>query len=181
MADNRKRKTAEIINPGLGDIEKIREILFGKYVASFEEQFADIEARLEKDVEELTDKLLAKLETVNKKIETSLNSLEDRFANESDGRDVEFKNLQENLSKSESAMQYSINVLEDQANQEIVEVRRVLEANQEQLMNQLLEAQSKLNKEIETQNSQLESNKVGRQSLALLLDEVAVRLRSNDE
>ena len=41
MADNRKRKTAEIINPGLGDIEKVRDILFGKYVASFEEQFAE--------------------------------------------------------------------------------------------------------------------------------------------
>ena len=42
MSENKKRPTAEIITPGLGDIEKVRDILFGKYVASFEQRFAEL-------------------------------------------------------------------------------------------------------------------------------------------
>ena len=179
--DNNKRKTAEVINPGLGDIEKVRDILFGKYVSSFEQRFADLESRLEQDVESLKDKLVNRLDEVNKKVDQSLKKLDQRFLEESDDREVEFKNLQTTFSKAESAMQHSISMLEDQANQDLVDVRKTLEANQQNLVDQLLEAQNKLNKEIETQNTQLESDKVGRQSLALLLDEVAVKLRSYED
>jgi hypothetical protein len=39
MVDSKKQSSAEIINPGLGDIEKVRDILFGKYVQNFQARF----------------------------------------------------------------------------------------------------------------------------------------------
>ena len=57
MSESKGKKTAEIINPGLGDIEKVRDILFGKYVASFEDRFSQLESRLEADVETLKERL----------------------------------------------------------------------------------------------------------------------------
>ena len=53
MSKNDKRPTAEIINPGLGDIEKVRDILFGSYVERFERQFDGLESRLEADLDKL--------------------------------------------------------------------------------------------------------------------------------
>jgi hypothetical protein len=65
MTDNNKRPGAEIINPGLGDIEKVRDILFGKYVASFEQRFADLESRLEADVDLLKERLTEKISNMD--------------------------------------------------------------------------------------------------------------------
>lgn len=179
MGDNNNRKTAEIINPGLGDIEKVRDILFGKYVASFEQRFSDLESRLEADVDQLMKKLVAKLDKMDDKVNQSLAALDKRMAAENSERDTEFGNLQKSLSDAEGALQHSISMMEDQANQDLVEVRKVLEAGQQDLIDQLLTTQKQLAAEIETQKKHFESDKVGRQSLALLLDEVAVKLRSS--
>ena len=103
-----------------------------------------------------------------------------RLAKENANREGGFDELQSNLAKAESAMKHSISMMEDQANQELSEVRKVLESNQQDLVDQLSSAQKELNKEIKSQKDKLEADKVGRQSLALLLDEVAVKLRSED-
>ena len=71
--------------------------------------------------------------------------------------------------------------MEDQASQELVEMLKTFKANQEELIDQLTVAQKSLMSEITSQKEQLELDKVGRQSLALLLDEMAVKLRSHDE
>jgi len=179
MVDRNTKKTAEIINPGLGDIEKVRDILFGKYVASFEQRFADLEKRLEADVDQLMNKLVNKINDMDTKVNQSISSLDKRIASENTNRDGEFTNLRKSLSEAETALQHSISVMEDQANQDLVEVRKVLEESQQNLIDQLLSAQKELTAEIDAQKNQLETDKVGRQSLALLLDEVAVKLRSN--
>ncbi|MBX2849626.1 MAG: hypothetical protein KTR16_14990, partial [Acidiferrobacterales bacterium] len=116
---------------------------------------------------------------MDSKVNQSLKSLDERIANEHSDRDSEFNKLQKSLSEAESALQHSISVMEDQANQDLVEVRKVLEEGQQDLIDQLLSAQKELASEIQAQKNQLETDKVGRQSLALLLDEVAVKLRSS--
>ena len=113
------------------------------------------------------------------KVNQSITSLDKRIASENTNRDSEFTNLRKSLSEAETALQHSISVMEDQANQDLVEVRKVLEESQQNLIDQLLSAQKELTAEIDAQKNQLETDKVGRQSLALLLDEVAVKLRSN--
>ena len=47
MSDSNKRPKADVISPGLGEIDKVRDILFGKYVSDFEHRFGQLEARLE--------------------------------------------------------------------------------------------------------------------------------------
>lgn len=71
--------------------------------------------------------------------------------------------------------------MEDQANQEMASIREALEASQQDLLSQMAAAQAELTKLIETQQQQLETDKVGRQSLALMLDEVALRLRGEKD
>ena len=178
---DRKQKTAEIINPGLGDIEKVRDILFGKYVANFEERFANLESRLEGDVDQLKNKLVNKLEGMDDKVNRSLAKLDERIEQENAERDAGFSDMQKGLSEAEKSLQHSISLMEDQASQELVEMRKTFKANQEELIDQLTVAQKSLMSEITSQKEQLELDKVGRQSLALLLDEMAVKLRSHDE
>ncbi len=179
MSEMKNKKSAEIINPGLGDIEKVRDILFGKYVASFEDRFAQLEQRLEADVETLKDRLSEKLDSMDDAVNESLARLDGQIAKEQKNRDSELRSLQNVLTEAETALKHSISAMEDQANQDLAAVRASLEESHQELLDQTLSVQAQLVGELENQKQELEGDKVGRQALALMLDEVAVKLRAS--
>jgi len=179
MPDSNKKHTAEIINPGLGDIEKVRDILFGKYVSNFEQRFADLESRLEADVEELKKRLSDKIASMDGAVNDSLARLDSQITAEKSLRDSELKTVQESLKKAEQALKHSIGLMEDQANQDLAAVRASLEESHQELLDQTSSVQAQLVSDLEKQKEELQTDKVGRQSLALMLDEVAVKLRGN--
>ncbi|MBL4671878.1 MAG: hypothetical protein JKX81_06425 [Arenicella sp.] len=179
MPEKNKRPSAEVINPGLGDIEKVRDILFGKYVASFEQRFAELESRLEADVEQLKDKLIDKMGSMDKAVNESLARLDTQIVQEKSTRDTELLSLQNNLREAEAALQHAITTMEDQANQDLAAVRRSLEESLQDLKDRALATQTELTAQIDQQKEDLQHDKVGRHSLALMLDEVAIKLRGN--
>jgi len=180
MSEKRKRPTAEIINPGLGDIEKVRDILFGKYVSDFQERFAILEERLEADVEQLKQRLTDKFDSMDEAVNKSLERLDQQILIEQNNRDSELTSLQGSFSKAEEALKHSISLMEDQANQDLVAVRESLKSSHEELMDASNTAQAQLLEQLEKQKQMLEDDKVGRQSLALMFDEVALRLRGTE-
>ena len=180
MGEKTKRPTAEIINPGLGDIEKVRDILFGKYVSNFEQRFADLEARLEDDVDQLKDRLTEKIAGMDEMVNISLDKLDKRIADERQSRDTELSALQDMLSKAETTLQHSISLMEDQANQDLASIKKAMETSQQELVDQVTTVQSELTQQSAAQKQELEADKVGRQALALMLDEVAIKLRGSD-
>ena len=179
MSEKKKRPSAEVINPGLGDIEKVRDILFGKYVASFEQRFAELESRLEADVDQLKDKLIDKMGSMDKAVNESLARLDTQIVQEKSARDTELLSLQANLRDAESALQLAITSMEDQANQDLAAVRSSLEESLQDLQDRALATQAELTAQIDQQKEDLQHDKVGRQSLALMLDEVALKLRGS--
>ena len=179
MSEKRKRPTAEIINPGLGEIEKVRDILFGKYVSDFHERFAILEERLEADVEQLKQRLTDKFDSMDEAVNKSLERLDKQILIEQNNRDSELTSLQGSFNKAEEALKHSISLMEDQANQELASVRASLEESHQDLLDRTLSNQAELTSQLDQQKEELENDKVGRQSLALLLDEVAIKLRGS--
>jgi predicted component of type VI protein secretion system len=179
MSEKNKHLTAEIINPGLGDIEKVRDILFGKYVASFEQRFAELESRLEADVDQLKDKLIEKMSGMDSAVNESLDRLDKQILQEKSARDTELRNLENTLQDAETALQHAITVMEDQANQGLAAVRVAFEQSHQDLVDHASASQTELTAKIEQQKEDLQNDKVGRQSLALMLDEVAIKLRGS--
>lgn len=179
MSEKKKRPSAEVISPGLGDIEKVRDILFGKYVASFEQRFAELESRLEADVDQLKNKLIDKMGSMDKAVNESLARLDTQMGQEKSTRDTQLLSLQNNLRDAEAALQHAITSMEDQANQDLAVVRSSLEESLQDLTDRALATQAELSAQIDQQKEDLQHDKVGRQSLALMLDEVAIKLRGS--
>ncbi len=179
MSERKKRPTAEVINPGLGDIEKVRDILFGKYVSSFEHRFAELEERLEADVDKLMKRLSDKIANMDKAVNLSLERLNKEIADEKAERDSEVNALQNTLKDAETALQHSLSAIEDQANQDLKAVRASLDDSHKDMLDKALSLQTELTQQIENQKEELQGDKVGRQALALMLDEVAVKLRAS--
>jgi len=179
MSEKKKRPSAEVISPGLGDIEKVRDILFGKYVSNFEQRFAELEARLEADVDQLKEKLIDKMSNMDGDVNESLGRLDKQIIEEKSVRDAELQSLQSTLLEAEAALKNAIATMEDQANQELASVRASLEESHQDLLDRTLSNQAELTSQLDQQKEELENDKVGRQSLALLLDEVAIKLRGS--
>lgn len=179
MTKSTNRPSAEIINPGLGDIEKVRDILFGKYVESFEQRFALLEKRLEADVEQLKLRLNDKIDSMDDEVNKSVKRLDQQIDAEKSSRDSELNALQEMLNKAEATLRDSISLMEDQANQDLAAVRTNLEQSHKELLKHSESVQTSLTKQLEEQKQDLGQDKVGRQNLALMLDEVAVKLRGS--
>lgn len=180
MSEKAKNKTAEVINPGLGDIEKVRDILFGKYVADFKQRFDLLEERLEADVEQLKQRLSDKIESMDDQVNKSLERLDQQILREQNSRDSELASMQKVFDDAQASLQHSINLLEDQASQDLAVVKASLEESNQELSDASQAAQTQLANQLEQQKDYLEQDKVGRQSLALLLDEVAIKLRGKD-
>ena len=181
MPQKNKKPTAEVINPGLGDIEKVRDILFGKYVADFKQRFAELEERLEDDVEQLKQRLSDKIESMDDAVNQSLERLDQQILREQNNRDNELSSLQKTFNEAEAALNHSINMIEDQGNQDLQNVQASIEQSHQDLIEASQAAQLQLSKQLEQQKAYLEEDKVGRQSLALMLDEVAIKLRGSDK
>lgn len=168
MSDNTKQKTAEIINPGLGDIEKVRDILFGKYVNSFEGRFAELESRMEADLDELKQRLTDKISEMDEAVNKSMARFDERLAEEQQSRDGELVSMQAMLGEAETKLQHAISMMEDETSQNLQAIRDSIGSAREELAKESAEQQRKL-----------EDDKVGRQSLAHMLDEIALKLRGD--
>lgn len=179
MTDNKKRPSAEIITPGLGEIEKVRDILFGRQVTDFQERFSVLESRLEADVDELKQRLSDKIDSMDKAVNKSLAKLDKKIASEESSRDTELNSLQAALASAEKSLQHAIAEMEDQANQDLQAARATFESSHQDLIDSTTAAQKALSKQLLKQKDELEQDKVGRQSLALMLDEVAIKLRGS--
>ena len=65
-----KKKSADIINPGLGDIEKVREILFGKNVKQLEVRLSELEQHIESQAELLNTRIDEKFAALDQKLQS---------------------------------------------------------------------------------------------------------------
>lgn len=178
MSKVKNRPKADVISPSLGEIDKVRDILFGKYVSDFEHRFAQLESRLEKDVDQLKDRLTKKVESMDVAFNESLTRLDKVINDEQTKRDSEVSELHATLDEARKGLQHSISLMEDQTSQDLAAVRKSLQQSHDELLDQAQAIQAKLGAELKAHSQEMQTDKVSRQTLALMLDEVAVKLRS---
>ena len=152
MSDKMKKQTAEIIDPGLGELDKVRNILFGRQVKAYEQRFAEVESTLNEMIDDLTQRVESKIEA----IESNLNDFQE--------------SLQSKIQDSES-----------NASEELSQVRNDMENINTALVTDLAQAKGELRSELSSMTSKLSSDKTDRESLAMLFDEMSMRLRNNDQ
>lgn len=173
----KKKSSAQIINPGLGDIEKVRDILFGRYVDNFEQRFTELEERLEKDVNTLKDRLTDKINGLDSVVAKAVDDIHEKLASENETRNQVVQETQGMLDKAQTRLQHTISLLEDQSNQDLNALKSNLAEAQNDFLDNLEQVKQELSKQSNDFKEVLNKDKVGRETLALMLDEVAIKLR----
>lgn len=176
----KKKTSAEIINPGLGEIEKVRDILFGRYVDNFEQRFSELESRLEKDVNTLKDRLTDKINGLDGVVAKAVDDIHEKLASENETRNQAVQETQTMLDQAQTRLQHTISLLEDQSNQDLNTLKANLAEAQTDFLDNLDKVKQELSKQSNNFKEALNKDKVGRETLALMLDEVAVKLRAHN-
>ncbi len=161
-------------NPG--NIDKIRDILFGSNMRDYEQRFARLEEALKKESSDLRDTTRRHLEALESFVHKELAALEVRLNTERDERSESHTRLAAELSSASSTIHRKIGDLENHEAQAKREIRNDLLQQSKELTDAIRAKGEELIALLERRAQELQHAKTDRAALAGLFNEVALRL-----
>jgi seryl-tRNA synthetase len=161
--------------PG-GNIDKVRDILFGGQMRDYERRFARLEERLVQETTELRDEVRRRLGALELFVKQEAESLANRIHAEHDSRSDAVKGLAEDARHSSEAFEKRTGQLDDtiaraqrELRQQILELHQLMSDDVRQKVDDVI---GRLNRA----STDLRHDKTDRATLAALLTEMAMRL-----
>ncbi len=152
-------------DPGPGNIDKIRDILFGSNMRDYEQRFARLEEALKKESSDLRETTRHHLEALEAFVHKELAALEGRLNTERDER-----------SATSASILKKIGEVENQEAQAKREIRNDLLQQSKELTDAIRAKGEELIALLERRAQELQHSKTDRAALAGLFNEVALRL-----
>jgi hypothetical protein len=163
-------------DPGAGNIDKIRDILFGSNMRDYEQRFARLEEALKKESLDLRETTRRHLETLEAFVHKELAALEGRLNVERDERSESHSRLATDLSVTSTSILKKIGEMENHEAQAKREIRNDLLQQSKELTDAIRNKGEELIALLERRAQELHHAKTDRAALAGLFNEVALRL-----
>jgi len=161
---------------GAGNIDKVRDILFGGQMRDYERRFSRLEERLIQETAELKEDVRKRLAALELFVKQEAESLADRIKAEHDERTDATKDLSREAREAAKAFEKKTGQLDDQigkvqreSRQQILELHQRMSDDMRQRIDDVL---ARLTQEA----TDLRNDKTDRATLAALLTEMAMRL-----
>lgn len=160
-----------------GNLDKVRDILFGTQSREFEERFNLLEKRLLQESTDLKDQLTRSLEDIKAHINSEVSSLTNQIHQEQAGRSNSVEEVGQVIKTLGSQLESRLSGLNDQTNTQ----HQMLEGQLTQQKAELVENQERALAEMQSRFqdafSELKAEKTDRAALAEMLMDVALRLK----
>jgi hypothetical protein len=172
-------RTPQVMKGGAGNVDKIRDILFGSQMRDYEARFARLEEALLKETAEIRESNRRRFDQLETYIKGEFEALQNRLRSEREDwsemgnqHSRELRELNESLSRRVRALDdRGVNVERDLRNQLLQQSR--------DFGDQLRSRHDEVSTLLEKRFSELHHGKTDRAALATLFTEVALRL--NDQ
>lgn len=162
--------------PAAGNIDKIRDILFGSNMREYDQRFARMEEALKKESSDLRETTRRHLEALESLVHKELAALEMRLAAERDERSESQSRLASDLSATSTSILKKISDVENHEAQAKREIRNDLLQQSKELTDAIRDKGEELIALLERRALELQHAKTDRAALAGLFNEVALRL-----
>lgn len=181
QARGRRRATqpdamAGLAAAGGGNVDKIRDILFGAQMRDYSRRFSRLEESLERALADLRGEVDGRLQALETFTRSELAALDERLRAESAARTDEARRLTRELESTERALQQRVGELSDRTSRAEQSLRQQLLDLTRSLRAELREQHVGLTDSLDRAVEQLEGEKVDRTTLAGLFSELALRL-----
>lgn len=162
-----------------GNVDQIRDILFGGQMRDYERRFQEMGQRLEAEMSRLRDSQDKRLAQIDKRLDEQFDKLSRQLRQEVTDRNQAVDDL-------ESRMQQAARTARSEINNALDGLEGELKAVDERLRDALAELSSALNVRaseaaaaVSRASTELRAEKVGREDLSALLTELALRLKGD--
>ena len=165
--------------PGGGNIDRIRDIIFGNQMRDYEKRFVRLEERLLKESSDLREDVKRRFEQLDGCTRKEFEALADRLNNEGSERGSADRELTRELRDLGKASEKKTAQLDEQAMKTARELRQQMIDQARELSEELRLRFDDLAAIVDREASDLRNDKTDRAALAALFTEMAMRL-TND-
>ena len=159
-----------------GNLEKVRDLLFGGQMRDYDRKFARLEERLVKETSELRDEVKKRLAVLEAYMKAEVESLSDRLRAEQDARTGATKELTRDLRDRAQALEQQTSRLDDSVARTQRDLRQQMHALHQELADDVRERIENVLARVAREAHELRTDKADRSALAALLTEMAMRL-----
>lgn len=170
--DEKKKNSMES-----GNLEQVRDILFGKSVKEFENRFKEVQKSFMSEIAILREDNKKMFNSLENYVKTELNSIEDQMKSEVANREEADRKLAD---ESNNILQ-KLNNLEKQFNKANSETRSQLLELNKKFSDEISDTRKELFANLNDNYNDLQNQKADRSKLATLLTEMAIELSDGPE
>lgn len=160
-------------------VGKIRDILFGGHMREYEIRFQNLEAHLQSESRRAQDEIERRFGRLEDYIREEFTKLSSRLQHETSERTEATKTLETTISTAEGRMSSIMQTLDTGLKKDYQDLRRNLYDLGLEQEQKLRDARGELIASMQTHSRQLQNDKLGRDTLATLLDDLAARVRTD--
>ncbi|MBA2747908.1 MAG: hypothetical protein H0U45_04015 [Tatlockia sp.] len=166
---------------GGGNLDKVRDILFGGQMRDYEKRFNRLEDRLVKECSSIRDDVKKRLDSLEMYVKQEVESLNEGLTTEQSQRDDATKEVAQELRDSTKSLEKKIGQLDDQSNQRQRELRQQILEQSKSLDDDMRQKYESILSVIDREVQELRTDKTDRSTLAALLTQVAIQLNNEFE
>ena len=163
---------------GAGNIDKVRDILFGGQMRDYERRFARLEERLLHETTEMKEDVRKRLAAIEQFLKQEIESLADRLKAEHEERAEADKDLAREARDAAKAFEKKAGQLDDQISRAQRESRQQLLELHQRMTDELRQRTDEVLARLMQEATELRNDKTDRATLASLLTEMAMRLNN---
>ncbi len=163
---------------GLGNLEKIREILFGAQMRDYDRRFSRLEEQLLKEAADVREETRHRFDALENFIKQELSSLSDRLKSENQQRSESAEEITRELRDTARSIGQKINQMDEQTDQAQRELREQILAQSKDLADEIRRKYEEITSALSRESRELRTDKADRTALSNLFTELAMRLNN---
>ncbi len=161
-----------------GNVDQIRNILFGTQMRGYEERFQRLEERLVREAGELRTELQKRLDALETFMKSEVESLVSRLKGEHSDRCQAIERAARDLAEATRSLELKISSLDERTGKDLRELRQQLLEQSKTLGVEIKERHEQMKSGLETEAQKIRHAMTARESLGDLFSEVALRLKN---
>ncbi len=166
---------------GAGNLDKVRDILFGGQARDIDRRFQRLEERLLKETADLKDDVRKRMSALEQFVKQEAASLADRIKTEHDERTDATKDLARDAREAAKAFEKKTGQLDDQVGRVQRELRQQILDARQSLTDDLRQKIDDVMLRLSQESADLRTQKTDRAALAALLTDMAMRLSNEPD
>jgi hypothetical protein len=174
--DSQVTGQTQVLRGGAGNVDKIRDILFGSQMRDYESRFARLEETLVKETMEIRDTNKRRFDQLENYIKGELEALQNRLKAERDERSDKDGQQSRDLKDLGDNMSRRIRDLDDRETDSERKLRNDLLQQARDLTDEIRARHEEMASLVDKRVSELRDGKTDRAALASMFNEVALRL-----